>query len=622
MMPRLYKYFSLVLFTLLLVSCNKNYLGNKAAAEQNKSTQTDENLGGNYAKIFLADAENTLATMSVQSNLLSWAYETNITPETEKASADYSAKLSAVSVDYAQKAAKIDQAGLSADERRKLLKLRLRSVLAAPSDAALNQELSNLATELNGMYGAGKGLFKGEKKDLGELSAIVDNVKNSPEDRLLAWQAWHEVSKDMKPKFMRLVEVANLGARELNFADTGDLWRSNYDMKAADFSAEVNRLWGQLKPLYDNLHCYVRGRLNAKYGDSIIAKNQAIPAHMLGNMWAQSWNGVYEEVAPNQSNFPQAINVTARLQAKNYDYIKMFETAEGFYKSLGLRALPASFWKNSMFVKPEGREVVCHASAWDIDNKDDVRVKMCTQVNDDDFVTIHHELGHNYYQMAYQNQPLLFQDSANDGFHEAIGDTIALSMTPKYLHQIGLIDQEPSSREENIPFLLNRALEKIAFLPFALVVDQWRWNVFSGEVSPENYNKSWWQLREKYQGVKAADLREEHYFDAGAKYHVAANVPYTRYFLAAVLQFQFYRSMCKDAGQTGPLYRCSFFKSKDAGDRLNKMMQMGASKTWQDALEVMTGSRDMDASAIVDYFAPLQDWLDEQNKSKNYSCGW
>ena len=245
---------------------------------------------------------------------------------------------------------------------------------------------------------------------------------------------------------------------------------------------------------------------------------------------------------------------------------------------------------------------------------------MCIEINADDFVTVHHELGHNFYQRAYMNQPFLFKGGANDGFHEAIGDTIALSITPGYLKQIGLLDSVPQTDDSG--YLLREALDKVAFLPFGLLIDQWRWRVFDGEIKPANYNAAWWQMRAKYQGIFPPVARTEANFDPGAKFHVPANVPYTRYFLASILQFQFYRAMCREAGYTGPLHRCSFFDNKAAGAKLNAMLEMGQSKPWPDALETLTSEKRMDASALSDYFAPLKAWLDEQNKKNNYQVGW
>jgi peptidyl-dipeptidase A len=385
------------------------------------------------------------------------------------------------------------------------------------------------------------------------------------------------------------------------------------------FAAEVERLWKQVQPLYTSLHAYVRTRLNAQYGDSIVPKNGMIPAHLLGNMWAQEWGNIFPIVAPRGAGAGTGYDLSALLKARNVDQREMVRYGERFFTSLGFDSLPATFWERSQIVKPRDREVVCHASAWDIDNKDDIRIKMCTEVTGDDFVTVHHELGHNFYQRAYKNQPFLFQNGANDGFHEAIGDAVALSITPSYLVKVGLLDRAPSAASDTM-LLLRQALDKVAFLPFGLLIDQWRWKVFSGDIKPADYNKAWWELRNRYQGVSAPLARTEADFDPGAKYHVPANTPYTRYFLARVLQFQFYRALCREAGHTGPLYRCSFFDSKQAGAKLATMLEAGQSRPWTETLHATTGERQMDAGAMMEYFAPLKAWLDQQNKGK--PIGW
>jgi peptidyl-dipeptidase A len=413
------------------------------------------------------------------------------------------------------------------------------------------------------------------------------------------------------------VALMNKGAGELGFDDSGALWRSKYDMPPEAYSAEVERLWQQVRPLYLSLHAYVRRRLVEKYGADVVPPDGLIPAHLLGNPWAQEWGNIYPIVAPKDE--PKTFDVTELLQAKHMDARGMVRTGERFFTSLGFAPLPETFWQRSLFTKPADRDVVCHASAWSIDNKDDVRLKMCIQVRGDDFTTVHHELGHNFYQLAYNSQPYLFRDSANDAFHEAIGDTIALSVTPAYLKEIGLLDALPSA-DSDIGLLLRQALDKIAFLPFGLIIDEWRWRVFAGDITPAHYNAAWWELRNRYQGVGAPVPRSEKDFDPGAKYHVPANYPYTRYFLARILQFQFHRALCEAAGQTGPLHRCSIYGSKEAGERLRRTLQMGASRPWPDALEALTGGRRMDATALTDYFAPLQRWLDEQNTGQK--IGW
>ena len=573
------------------------------------------------AKAFTDKAETELLLLANAFSRADWVKSTHITDDTEAMAADANQRFTDAAVAAAKKAATFDGVKVSPEVARKLKLLKVALVTPAPTGAALSKEVATLLARLEGAYGKGKYTRKNKKGhdetlDLGELSNILVTSRN-PKELEEIWTGWHAVARPMKKDFIRFVELQNKGARQLGFKDTGALWRSKYDMAPDAFAKEVDRLWEQVKPLYLSLHAYVRKRLRETYGPSAVPESGPIPAHLLGNMWAQQWGNIEPLVAPK--NADPGFDLTARLKEKKVDELEMVRYGERFFMSLGFEALPKSFWERSLFVKPKDREVVCHASAWDVDNDNDLRIKMCIEINAEDFTTIHHELGHNFYQRAYNTKPFLFRDSANDGFHEAIGDTIALSITPSYLKKIGLIDKEPDPSKD-IGLLLRMALDKIAFLPFGLLVDQYRWKIFSGEIKPEKYNQAWWDLRLKYQGVAPPLVRSEDDFDAAAKYHVAANVPYTRYFLAHIQQFQFHRALCQAAGQTGPLNRCSIYDSKEAGAKLNTMLAMGVSKPWPDAMEALTGSRQMDATAILDYFAPLQKWLDEQNKG--VKLGW
>tara|TARA_R110000851_G_scaffold90253_5_gene197086 strand:- start:6009 stop:7850 length:1842 start_codon:yes stop_codon:yes gene_type:complete len=600
----------IVSIALGLCACNDTTVTTEAADEK-----TDIAAAIN----FVNRAEADLASLSIEANRAEWIYSNFITDDTAALSAAMGEKVTSTSVRYATEAAKYANVDLEPVNARKLNSLRSSIVLPAPLDAAKNAELASIVSQLNGLYGKGKYCFAdGRCLTQPELSNIMAESKD-PALLLEAWKGWREIAKPMRPLFEREVELANQGASDLGYTDLSELWRSQYDMEPEAFSAELDRLWAQIKPLYDSLHCYVRGELNQQYGDDIAPKTGPIPAHLLGNMWAQQWGTIYNSVAPKDAD--PGYNVTELLAQNGYDEIKMVKQAEGFFTSLGFGALPETFWTRSMFVQPQDRDVVCHASAWDLDNLDDIRIKMCIQKNAEDFSVIHHELGHNFYQRAYKNQPFIFKNSANDGFHEAIGDTIALSITPKYLQKIGLLETVPDASKD-IGLLLKQALDKIAFMPFGLMIDQWRWQVFNGTIKPEQYNQAWWELREKYQGVKAPIERTEADFDPGAKYHVPGNVPYTRYFLAHVLQFQFHKALCDIAGDTGPVHRCSIYGNKAAGAKLNQMLEMGASKPWPEALNVVTGSDKMDAEAVLDYFAPLQVWLDEQNTQANRQCGW
>jgi len=573
-------------------------------------------------KTFLSDADARLNEYNVKCNQAGWVHETYITDDTEALAAAMNESCLQVISELATQAKRFDGLQAPPEQARQLKLLKLLVAAPAPSDPKERAELARLGTWLDGTYGKGKycpktGPYAGQCLSQNEMEKAMAENKD-PAVLLDLWVGWHTISPPMRQNYARFAELANKGAREMGFSDLGTLWRSNYDMTPDQFSAELDRLWNQVRPLYLSLHAYVRAQLVKKYGPQIVPRNGPIPAHLLGNVWAQDWTHIYDLLnVPTKSS----VDVTPILQQKHADDLRMVRYGEAFFTSLGFQPLPKTFWERSMFRKPPDREVVCHASAWNIDNQDDLRLKMCIRINDEDFRTIHHELGHNFYSRAYSHQPFLFKDSANDGFHEATGDTIALSITPEYLKQIGMVSELPGT-DSDLGLLMDKALDKIAFLPFGLLIDQWRWGVFSGQIKPEDYNKAWWQLREKYQGVAAPVPRSEKDFDPGAKYHVPGNTPYARYFLADILQFQFQRGLCRAIGYQGLLHRCSIYNNKVAGERLRKMLEMGKSQPWPEALYALTGERQMDATAILDYFAPLQKWLDEQNAKNGVKTGW
>ena len=571
---------------------------------------------------FVAAVEKDLFDFSVEAGRVQWINATYITDDTDALTAKYGADWTEKTVQYALDAAKYAQVrGLDPVVARKLDILRNGIVLPAPTTPGAAEEQNKIATDLASQYGKGKGTLNGQPIAGSDIEAEMGELDHTPAEYAEMWASWHDnVGKPMKNDYARMVEIANEGAKELGFSDTGAMWRSTYDMPPQEFAAMVDGVWDDLKPLYLALHTYVRTKLNEKYGAEVQPATGPIRADLLGNMWAQEWGNIYPLVAPPGAG-DIGYDLTELIEAKGMTELEMVRTGEGFFSSLGFEQLPETFWQRSLFLKPADREVQCHASAWDIDNKDDLRIKMCIKKNADDFITIHHELGHNYYQRAYNEQSYLHLNGANDGFHEAIGDMVALSITPEYLVQIGLLDRsQVPSADKDIGLLLRQAMDKVAFLPFGLLVDKWRWGVFDGSITPAEYNQAWVDLKREYQGIVPPVERPADAFDPGAKYHIPGNTPYMRYFLARILQFQFYKAACDQAGWEGPLHRCSFYGNKEVGEKLNAMLEMGASKPWPDALEAFTGTREISGEAMAEYFAPLKDWLDEQNAGKTQ--GW
>jgi peptidyl-dipeptidase A len=571
------------------------------------------------AQAFMNKAEGELLALSNEGQQAGWVQETYITPDTEALSARALERAIARTTELIEQARQFDNLNLPPELRRQFTLLKLSLQLPAPKDPKQRTELTQIATSLNGSYGAGKYCPGGDgSKCMGVDELEVQMAQSrDPKELQDLWVGWHKIGAPMRERYTRFVELSNEGAKQLGFADTGVIWRSGYDMTPEQFSADLERLWTQVEPLYRELHAYVRKKLIARYGASAERPDGMIPADLLGNMWAQEWGNIYDLVAPPHA--PPTYDLGKVLQARQVDAHGVVQYGERFFESLGFSALPETFWQRSMLTKPRDRDVVCHASAWDVNNDQDVRLKLCIHITSDDFITVHHELGHNYYQLAYRHQPFLFRNGANDGFHEAIGDAIALAITPEYLKKIGLITEVPPLSAD-IPLLLRTALDKVAFLPFGLLIDKWRWEVFSGQVKPADYNKAWWALREKYQGVAPPVPRSEADFDPGAKYHIPANTPYARYFLARIYQFQFYKAMCDASGYQGPLNRCSFFGSKAAGERLKAMLELGQSKPWPEAMHVMTGQDKADAGPMLEYFQPLMAWLKKQNRDEK--IGW
>ncbi|MDR7136383.1 peptidyl-dipeptidase A [Lysobacter niastensis] len=606
---------------------------------------------GETADQFIARVNDEYRKMFPEMTAAQWLSSTYINDDSQLIAAKSNERYLAQLNSWIEQAGKYEGQQMSPQTARAIQLLKLATAMPAPKDPAKLAELTKIATGMEGMYGSGSYCTgDGDAKKCRQLGDLEDVLRSNRDydAQLDAWQGWHTIAQPMRKDYTRFVELVNEGSREMGFADTGEMWRSGYDMTPAEIAAETDRLWGQVKPLYEQLHCYARTKLDAKYGpDKGHVAGNMLPAHLMGNMWQQDWGNLWDMLQPYQG--AGNLDITSALQAQYQQDLdaelakhpgerstsqmaqiehdaqlavakQMTERAQDFYSSLGMQKLPESYWTKTQFIKPRDRDVVCHASAWDMNMAGDVRTKMCIKPNEEDFTTIYHELGHIYYDLAYNKQPPLFQNGAHDGFHEAIGDTIVLAMTPKYLQSIGLVGEQQQSQEALINAQMRMALAKVAFLPFGLMIDRWRWGVFDGSIKPGDYNKAWWDLKAKYQGVAPVSARGEEFFDAGAKYHVPGNTPYTRYFLSHVLQFQFYKSLCDAAGYKGPLYECSFYGNKEAGAKFQAMLDKGASQPWQKTLKELTGGEKMDASAVLEYFAPLQDWLKQQNEGK--ACGW
>lgn len=623
------------------------------SAPENEAAKIPAAAPAESADAFIARANRSIEEVTPEITSAQWLSSTYINADSQRVAAGANERWLTLRNALVEQAKTYDEAAQTPATARALHILKTDAAMPAPRDPARLKELAGIATRMEAAYGAGKWCRDGEAAkdclDIGQISEILaDTATSSYDEQLAAWEGWHTVSPPMRADYRRFVELTNEGAKEMGYANTGEVWRAGYDMTPAEFQAETDRLWNQVKPLYTQLQCYTRGKLVEKYGD----KGQVdgmLPAHLTGNLWQQDWGNLWPILEPYKG--VGSLDISTALRQQRDDALnasvaqagglgkltaerqvelsrqadldiatKMTRLAEGFYTGLGMPALPGSFYTDSQLIQPRDRDVVCHASAWPMDTHGEVRIKMCIKPTEEELTTIYHELGHIFYYMAYKEQPPLFQNGAHDGFHEAIGDTIVLSMTPEYLASIGLLDQTAMSEQAVINAQMRMALAKVAFLPFGLMIDRWRWGVFDGSIAPENYNAAWWELKAKYQGVAPAQARGEDFFDPGAKYHVPGNTPYTRYFLSHILQFQFYKALCDAAGHTGPLYQCNFAGNAEAGKRFWAMLAAGSSQPWQKTLKELTGGEQMDAAPVLEYFAPLNAWLEKQNQGRD--CGW
>ena len=600
-------FLSIIFIILIVTSC----------APGSEKSNTSEDLDK-----FLLEVEQEYKEEGPIINSASWISSNFITYDSQKVIADYGTRYTLKSLETSRRASDFNNVDTTSDKKRMLNILKSSFVMPPPFDNNLAKELSKITTSLEAMYGNGEYCYEdGSCFDLEAFEAIIDKSRN-PEELLSAWKGWHEIGKPMKPMYMRMVEIGNQGSKDLGYKGLSDLWFSKYDMPAEDFLNETDRVWEEVKPLYDALHCHARAKLNDYYGDDIVSNSGALPVHLLGNMWGQTWSNIYDIIYTEGSK-SNSVNVTRIIEEKSLNEIEMVEYAEDFFLSIGFEPLPDTFWERSLFVKPSDRSVVCHASAWNLDPaNNDLRIKMCIEKNEEDFITIHHELGHIFYYQAYNHLPYLFQGGANDGFHEAFGDLLTLSITPDYLMNIGFISEDEANiaKEDPIGLLMKQALEGVVVIPWALMLDKWRSGVFNGEIDENNLNSSWWDLREQYQGISTSEERPDEYFDPGAKYHIPGNTPYTRYYLARIMQYQFHEALCKEMGFDGPLHECSIYGSKTAGEKIISTMALGESQPWQDTFENLTGSRQLSGKSILNYYAPLKDWLDDQNKQR--TCGW
>nr|UJP38391.1 angiotensin-converting enzyme 2 [Taphozous melanopogon] len=583
------------------------------------------------AKTFLEKFNSEVEVLSFESSLASWNYNTNITDENVQKMSEAGDKLSAF-YEEQYKLAKTyplqEIQNLTIKRQLQVLQQNDPSVLSADKSKRLNTILNEMST----IYSTGKVCNPNNPQECLLLAPGLENImqKNSSDynQKLWAWEGWRsEVGKQLRPLYEEYVALKNEMARGNNYEDYGDYWRGDYETLGTDgynysrnqLIEDVERIFAEIKPLYEHLHAYVRAKLMAVY-PSRISPTGCLPAHLLGDMWGRFWTNLYPLTVP----FGQKpnIDVTNAMVNQGWDAERIFKEAEKFFVSIALPNMTEGFWKNSMLTEPsDGRKVVCHPTAWDL-GQGDFRIKMCTKVTMEDFLTAHHEMGHIQYDMAYSTQPYLLRNGANEGFHEAVGEIMSLSVaTPKHLKAMGLLPPDfYEDKETEINFLLKQALNIVGTLPFTYMLEKWRWLVFKGEIPKEQWMKKWWEMKRKLVGVVEPLPHDETYCDPASLFHVANDYSFIRYFTRTILEFQFQEALCQTAQHKGPLHECDISNSTEAGSKLLQMLKLGKSEPWTSALEEIVGIKNMDVRPLLNYFEPLFTWLKDQNK--NSFVGW
>ncbi|XP_035508344.1 angiotensin-converting enzyme 2 [Morone saxatilis] len=588
----------------------------------------------NKAKEFLQRFDEEATRRMYQYSLASWAYNTDITKEnSDKLSEEgqiwgsFYSQMSAESQNFTISEIKNPEIKLQ------LISLQDKGSGALSPDKAAH--LNKVMSEMSTIYSTATVCLIDDPLNCQTLEPGLEHVMANSEnytERLHVWEGWRrEVGKRMRPLYEDYVDLKNEASKLNGFEDYGAYWRYNYETIEDDIQykytrdelmEDVRSTYKQILPLYKELHAYVRARLMEVYPGHIDSEGP-LPAHLLGDMWGRFWTNLY----PLSTPYPNKtdIDVTKTMVEKGWNETRLFKEAEKFFMSVGLYEMFPNFWENSMLVKPDdGRKVVCHPTAWDMGNRMDFRIKMCTKVNMDDFLTVHHEMGHNQYQMAYRNLSYLLRDGANEGFHEAVGEIMSLSAaTPKHLQSLNLLPANFTyDKETEINFLLKQALTIVATLPFTYMLEEWRWQVFAGNITKDEWMERWWEMKRELVGVVEPVPRDETYCDPPALFHVSGDYSFIRYFTRTIYQFQFQKALCIAAGHTDALSSCDITGSKEAGTKLRNMLELGRSQSWTRALHTISGDDRMDARPLLEYFQKLHDWLKVENTKHNRTVGW
>jgi peptidyl-dipeptidase A len=440
---------------------------------------------------------------------------------------------------------------------------------------------------------------------------IDDGLKNEKDlaKRRKIWEASKEVGKALRPGLVELRDLRNKSVQPLGYHDFFSYMASEYGMTTAELAATIDQINRDLRPLFRELHTWTRYELARRYGQPV---PDLIPADWLPNRWGQDWSMLVDV---------PGFDLDAQIKTKPAAWC--VEQAERFYVSLGFQKLPQSFWeKSSLYpvAADAGFKKNTHASAWHIDLDHDVRSLMSIEPDTEWYETTHHELGHIYYYLSYSRPevPLLLRDGANRAYHEAIGSMMGLAaQQPRFVHAIGFESSGP--KPDPTQLLLKEALNYAVFIPWSAgTMFMFEKELYYDDLAPEQWNKRWWELTAKYQGIAPPTPRGEEFCDAATKTHINDDpAAYYDYALSFVLLFQIHDHIAREILHEDP-HDTSYFGRKEVGAFLKSILEPGASVDWKALLVEKTGSP-LSAKPMLRYFEPLMGWLKEQNQGRKYT---
>ncbi len=587
-----------------MYSCNSSNSSSAESAEQKEAQKFIDTYTDQYVKLYTASSE------------AQWKSNTEIV-EGDSTNTVNAQKADEAMAAFTGSKENIDNARKYLEQKAKLTEIQVKQLELMLYMAANNpqtiadvvkQRIKAENEQTRQLYGY-QYMVAGKKVSTNDIDDMLKK-ETDINKRLVAWESSKEIGKSLKPGLVNLRDLRNKTVQALGYHDYFTYQVSDYGMKSDEMMQTMDRLMEELRPLYRELHTWMRYEMAKKYGVSTVP--DYLPAHWLPNRWGQDWSSAVNV---------EGINLDSILKTKSPEWI--VKEGEKLYTSLGFPALPQTFWQKSSLYPYRADSSVKknnHASAWHMDLNNDVRSLMSVEANSEWFETANHELGHIYYYLTYTNKevPPLLRGGANRAYHEAIGTMMGLAAMQKpYLAGRGLIDA--NVKTDSIQALLKEALNSVVFIFFSSgTMSNFEKELYVDNLAPDKFNTRWWELAKKYQGIEPPSARNEEYCDAATKTHINDDpAQYYDYALSYVILYQLHNHIAKNILYQDPR-ATNYYDQKGIGEFMQKIMQPGASKDWRKVLKESTGD-ELNGKAMLEYFQPLVNWLKEQNKGRKYT---